>query len=97
MLDITNPNQFTQVSVVSFGLDAGPHSIHLTHDDRRLVVTDYFLNEDDFGKIHFEGDHKVRVLDVSDAGLTIDPQFHVVDFNTAFATGPARPHGIGMN
>jgi uncharacterized membrane protein YeiH len=27
----------------------------LTHDDRRLVVTDYFLNEDNFGKIHFEG------------------------------------------
>ena len=97
MLDITNPSQFTQVSVVSFGLDAGPHSIHLTHDDKRLVVTDYFLNEDDFGKIHFEGDHKVRVLNVSDDGLTIDPKFHVVDFNTAFPTGPARPHGIGMN
>lgn len=96
MLDITNPNHFTQVSVVSFGLDAGPHSIHLTHDDRRLIVTDYFLNEDDFGKIHFEGDHKVRVLDVSDDGLTIAPNFQVVDFNTAFATGPARPHGIAM-
>lgn len=96
MLDITNPSHFTQVSVVSFGLDAGPHSIHLTHDDKRLVVTDYFLNEDDFGKIHFEGDHKVRVLDVSDAGLAVDPRWHVVDFNTAFATGPARPHGIGM-
>jgi hypothetical protein len=60
------------------------------------VVTDYFLNEDDFGKIHFEGDHKVRVLDVSDRGLAISPTFHVIDFNTAFATGPARPHGIGM-
>ena len=96
MLDITNRNAFKQVSVVSFGLDAGPHSIHLTHDDKRLVVTDYFLNEDDFGKIHFEGDHKVRVLNVSDDGLEIDPRFAVVDFNTAFATGPARPHGIGM-
>ena len=96
MLDITNPKQFKQVSVVSFGLDAGPHSIHLTHDDKRLVVTDYFLNEDDFGKIHFEGDHKVRVLNVRDDGLTVDSKFQVVDFNTAFATGPARPHGIGM-
>jgi selenium-binding protein 1 len=96
MLDITNPKQFKQVSVVSLGLDAGPHSIHLTHDDRRLVVTDYFLDEDGFGKIHFEGDHKVRVLNVHDQGLTVDPAFHVVDFNTAFPTGPARPHGIGM-
>ena len=95
MLDITDPNEFKQVSVVSFGLDAGPHWIHLTHDDKRLVVTDYFLNEDDFGKIHFEGDHKVRVLNVSDTGLTVDPALQVVDFNTVFATGPARPHGMG--
>jgi hypothetical protein len=97
MLDITDRKKFRQVSIVNFGLDAGPHSIHLTHDDRRLVVTDYFLNEDDFGKIHFEGDHRVHVLNVSDDGLVEDPNFHVVDFNTAFPTGPARPHGIGMN
>jgi selenium-binding protein 1 len=96
MLDITNPREFRQVSVVSFGKDSGPHSLHLTHDDKRLVVTDYFLNEDDFGKVHLEGDHKVHVLNVSDGGLEVDPSFEVVDFNTAFATGPARPHGVGM-
>jgi hypothetical protein len=73
MLDISDPTQFKQVSVVSFGKD-----------------------QDDFGKIHLEGDHKVRVLNVSDAGLEVDPRFQVVDFNTAFATGPARPHGVGM-
>jgi selenium-binding protein 1 len=96
MLDITNPREFKQVSVVSFGPNAGPHSVHLTHDDRRLIVTDYFLEEGDAGKIHFEGDHKVRVLDVSDDGLTVSPNFHVIDFDTAFETGPARPHGVGM-
>jgi len=96
MLDITNPKQFAQVSVVSFGKDTGPHSVHLTHDDKRLVVTDYFLNEDDFGKIHFEGDHKVHVLNVTDDALTVDAAFPVIDFNTAFKTGPARPHGMGM-
>lgn len=96
MLDITNPNKFKQVSVVSLGEGTGPHSVHLTHDDRRLVVTDYFLEEGAAGKIHFDGDHKVRVLNVSDDGLAVDPNFHVVDFNTAFATGPARPHGVGM-
>jgi hypothetical protein len=96
MLDITDPSQFKQVSVINLGKDTGPHSVHLTHDDKRLVVTDYFLNEDDFGKIHFEGDHKVHVFNVSDDGLTVDPNFHVIDFNTAFPTGPARPHGIGM-
>jgi hypothetical protein len=96
MLDITNPKRFKQVSVVSFGKDTGPHSVHLTHDGKRLVVTDYFLNQDDFGKVHMEGDHKVHVLDVREQGLTVDPAFQVVDFNTAFSTGPARPHGIGM-
>jgi hypothetical protein len=96
MLDITNPNEFRQVSVVSLGVGAGPHSIHLTHDDKRLIVTDYFLDQDDFGKIHFDGDHKVRVLLVSDDGLEVDPKWVPIDFNTAFATGPARPHGVGM-
>ena len=96
MLDITNRTAFKQVSIVSLGPGAGPHSIHLTHDDRRLVVTDYFLDQDDLGKIHFDGDHKVHVLNVSDRALEVDPAFHVVDFNTTFSTGPARPHGIGM-
>jgi hypothetical protein len=96
MLDITNPKRFTQLSVISFGENTGPHSVHLTHDGKRLVVTDYFLNEDDFGKVHLDGDHKVHVLDVGNDGLTVDPAFQAVDFNTAFATGPARPHGIGM-
>ena len=96
MLDITNPKKFKQLSVVSYGKDTGPHSVHLTHDDKRLVVTDYFLNQDDVGKVHLDGDHKVHVLDVGDRNLTVDPAFQVIDFNTAFATGPARPHGIGM-
>ena len=96
MLDMTNPKQFKQLSVVSFGENTGPHSVHLTHDDKRLVVTDYFLNQDDFGKVHAEGDHKVHVLNVGERSLTVDPAFQVIDFNTAFATGPARPHGIGM-
>jgi selenium-binding protein 1 len=94
MLDITNPNQLVQQSVVSFGLDAGPHDIALTEDDQRLVVTDYFLDEDDFGKIHFEGDHQVHVINVTDDALTVDPRFHI-DFDTAF-DAPARPHGIAM-
>jgi selenium-binding protein 1 len=96
MLDISDPNRFTQVSVVSFGANAGTHSVHLTHDDKRLVVTDYFLDQNAIGKVHLDGDHKVHVLDVKEQSLSIDPAFHVVDFNTAFSTGPARPHGIGM-
>ena len=96
MLDISNPKRFRQLSVVSFGRDAGPHSVHLTHDGKRLVVTDYFLDQDDFGKIHLDGDRQVRVLLVGNRDLRVDPAFPLLDFDTEFATGPARPHGIGM-
>ena len=95
MLDITDRFNPKQISVVSFGANAGPHNIVLSDDDSRLVVTDYFLNEDAAGIIHFEGDHKVHVLKVTHDGLTEDARFKL-DFNTAFKTGPARPHGIAM-
>jgi selenium-binding protein 1 len=95
MLDVSDPEHPVQAGIVNLGLDAGPHFLGLTDDDKRLVVSDYFLNEDDFGKIHFEGDHHVRVINVSRRRLALDRRFDV-DFNTAFATGPARPHGVAM-
>ena len=94
LLDISNPNAFAQKSIVNLGVGAGPHDIDLSEDDSRLVVTDYFLDEDDFGKIHFEGDHRVHVIKVTRDTLTLDTRFDL-DFNTAFAY-PARPHGIAM-
>ncbi len=96
MLDTTDRTNLRQVAVVSVGpAGAGPHNLVLNGDDSRLVVTDYFLNEDDAGIIHFEGDHKVHVVQVTHNKLTVDPRFDL-DFNTAFPTGPARPHGIAM-
>src|SRR5689334_12993677 len=95
MLDVSNPEHPVQAAIVNLGVDAGPHMIALTDDDKRLVVSDYFLNEDGFGKIHFEGDHHVRVIKVAKRRLTLDRRFDV-DFNTAFPTGPARPHGVAM-
>ena len=94
MLDISDPTAFEQKAIVNLGINAGPHDIDLTEDDSRLVVTDYFLNEDDFGKVHAEGDHKVHVIRVTPDTLTLDTRFEL-DFNTAFAH-PARPHGIAM-
>jgi selenium-binding protein 1 len=95
MLDVSDPEHPVQSSIVNLGVDAGPHMVALTDDDKRLVVSDYFLNEDDFGKVHFEGDHHVRVINVSSHRLALERRFDV-DFNTAFATGPARPHGVAM-
>jgi selenium-binding protein 1 len=95
MLDVSDPEHPVQAGIVNLGVNTGPHMIMLTHDDKRLVVTDYFLNEDDFGKIHFEGDHHVHVIKMFKDHLQLDPRFDV-DFNTAFPTGPARPHGFDM-
>jgi len=95
MLDVSDPEHPVQAGIVNLGKDAGPHMIALTDDDKRLVVSDYFLNQDDFGKVHFEGDHHVRVIRVFRNRLALDRRFDV-DFNTAFATGPARPHGVAM-
>jgi hypothetical protein len=92
-LDVSDPEQPVPAGIVSLGVDAGPHVIALTDDDKRLVVGDYFLNEDSFGKIHFEGDHHIHVIKVFKDRLRLDPHFDV-DFNTTFATGPARPHGV---
>ena len=93
MLDTTDRANLKQLSVVSYGANTGPHNLVLSNNDDRLIVADYFLNEDNFGKIHFEGDHKIHVIKVGATTLTDDPRFQL-DFNTAFATGPARPHGL---
>lgn len=93
MLDTSNREHPTLLSVAELGDGAGPHDIDLTEDGKRLIVTDYFLNEDDFGRVHFEGDHKVHVIKVLRNKLELDRRFEL-DCNTAFSTGPARPHGI---
>jgi selenium-binding protein 1 len=101
MLDIsdrTTEDGFVQKAIVNLGEGAGPHDIVLTKDDSRLVVTDYFLNQDDFGKIHFEGDHKVHVIKVTPETLKLDRRFKL-DFDKEFKhkyPRGARPHGIAM-
>jgi hypothetical protein len=93
MLDVSDPEHPRQAGIVSLGINSGPHAIALTDDDKRLVVVDYFLNEDNFGKIHFEGDHLVHVIKVHKDRLELDSRFQL-DFNSIVPTGPARPHGI---
>ena len=95
MFDISDPDEPRLLKVLDLGPNSGPHYIALTRDDKRLVISDYFLNEDSFGKVHAEGDHKIHVARVTEHDLTLDRRFEV-DFNTAFESGPARPHGIAM-
>jgi selenium-binding protein 1 len=95
MVDTSDAERPRLVTVLDLGKDSGPHYIALTRDEKRLVITDYFLNEDDAGKVHAEGDHKVHVATVSENALVLDPRFQL-DFNAAIATGPARPHGVAF-
>ena len=95
MLDISDPDEPRLLKVLDLGPNSGPHYIKLTPDERRLVISDYFLNEDNFGKVHAEGDHKIHVARVTDHDLILDSRFQL-DFNTAFSTGPARPHGLAI-
>jgi selenium-binding protein 1 len=93
LLDITDRSQARVVSVVDLGPGSAPHNLLLTSDQKRVVVTDYFLDEGNAGKIHFDGDDKVHVLKLEDDQLTLDTQFEL-NFSTAFAGIQARPHGI---
>jgi selenium-binding protein 1 len=95
MLDTSDPAHPRVLRVLDLGSGSGPHYLRLTTDERRLVVSDYFLNEDSFGKVHAEGDHKVHVVRVERNNLELDPRFQL-NFNTAFSTGPARPHGVAF-
>ena len=95
MFDTSDPEDPRVLKVLNLGAASGPHYIALTEDEKRLVITDYFLNEDDFGKVHAEGDHKVHVARVTANDLTLDPAFDL-DFNSVFRTGPARPHGVAF-
>ena len=78
MFDTSDPEHPALLSVLDLGVGSGPHYLALTRDERRLVVSDYFLNEDSFGKVHQEGDHKVHVAKVTrhslDARHAVQPR-----------------------
>src|SRR5206468_9930694 len=86
MFDTSDPEHPALLSVLDLGVGSGPHYLALTKDERRLVVSDYFLNEDDFGKVHQEGDHKVHVALVTPHSLAIETRFEL-DFNVVFPSG----------
>jgi hypothetical protein len=94
MFDTSRPERPRLLDVLDLGKDSGPHYIALSRDEKRLVITDYFLDEDGLGKVHAEGDHRVHVAHVTRSGLRLDPRFDL-DFN-ALPAGPARPHGVAM-
>ena len=48
------------------------------------MISDYFLNKDNFGKVHAEGDHKIHVAKVMKDDL-------VLDSSSISTTPPSQP------
>jgi len=68
MFDTSNPEKPRLIKALDLGQNSGPHYIALTQEEKRLVITDYFLNEDNFGKVHAERDHKIHLAKVTKSG-----------------------------
>ena len=98
VLDITNREQPVMIQNVKLPNGAGPHMSMLVNHGTRLINTDYFLNEDDFGRINYEGDHYVRnyFVDATTGLLTPDLQFQV-DMNNIVPGLNLRPHGAEVS
>lgn len=93
--DVADPNNIKKIQNERFPAYAGPHLCHIMGN--RLIATDYFLDEDDFGKIHMDGDRYVRVYTIASTGhLYPDPQFQV-DMNKVVDGVQLRPHGVASN
>src|SRR5262245_28136794 len=73
MFDTTQPHHPRVLKALDLGPDSGPHYIALTGDEKRLVISDYFLIEDDFGKVHAEGDDEIQVVRGTLVGVSMDP------------------------
>ncbi|CAK9783782.1 unnamed protein product [Cutaneotrichosporon oleaginosum] len=93
--DVSDPNAVRKVHNERFPAYAGPHLCHIMGN--RLIATDYFLDQDDFGKVHMDGDHVVRVFTISSTGILYpEPRFQV-DMDEVIPGVQLRPHGLGMN
>lgn len=86
-----------------------PHGISVRREINLMVTSDFIcppttlnavpggldLRGSVIGKVHAEGDHRIHVARITGNDLALDAHFQL-DFNTAFASGPARPHGIAI-
>jgi selenium-binding protein 1 len=106
--NISNRTAPKLLSVVDLGPNSGPHYLRLTQDEQRLLVSDYFVDENlgvnasDIGHVRIEGDHKVHVLNVTGNSIKLDTNFKL-DFTKDIKNIPgyggtypvnSRPHSF---
>ena len=95
MFDIRDREHPQLLSMLQLPAHTGPHMAMLSNGGTRLIVDDYFLNEDGFGKVHADGDHRAFAARVTPDRLILDPRVSV-DFNTAIPGVQLRPHGLAI-
>jgi selenium-binding protein 1 len=95
ILDIRDPAHPRLLSMVKLPMGVGTHMVMLTDGGTRMVASDYFLNEDGFGKVHADGDHHVFALHVTPTQVSLDRRFDL-DFNAIVPGLKLRPHGLAV-
>eukprot|EP01099_Mayorella_cantabrigiensis_P006790 TRINITY_DN578_c0_g1_i5.p1 TRINITY_DN578_c0_g1~~TRINITY_DN578_c0_g1_i5.p1 ORF type:complete len:344 (+),score=74.89 TRINITY_DN578_c0_g1_i5:443-1474(+) len=91
LFDISDPLKIVLLDSAVFGIQSGIHAIDVSDDSKYVMVSGYFLNEDDFGMIHEDGDRNVHIVEIAAAGLV------KTDFNINMNTVPPypmRPHYV---
>jgi len=89
LLDTSDAQNPKVLDALNFGVKSGLHSMDLSSDENFIMVSGYFINEDNLGVLHYDGDRTVHVVQIADTQL-IRTDFNV-DFNVA-VDYPMRPH-----
>lgn len=94
-LDTSKPELRGLPNLPDMGTESGPHDLAPTGDEKRLVVSDRFTRQDDFGKVHSLRDHKAHVARVSAGEPVPWPRLQPA-YGHGGRERPARPHGVAF-
>jgi len=89
MFDILVRDDVKLLDVYDLGVGAGTHYIDLHDSTQRLIAVGYFLDMDNFGIVHENGNRQALSFDVSTDKFVLETNFNV-DFNKIPLKG--RPH-----
>ncbi|KAJ1921274.1 hypothetical protein IWQ60_006821 [Tieghemiomyces parasiticus] len=96
MLDVSDPYNVRSLSVLQMGATATPHFITLSPDEATLVVSDYFVDQHDFGVVRCPGDKVVHFVALGTSSMEVISAMDL-DFKILFPDlGVVNPHGMAL-
>ncbi|KAJ1653616.1 hypothetical protein IWQ61_006292 [Dispira simplex] len=96
MFDTSSARHLHLLAKVNVGSRATPHFITLSPDESMLIVTDYFLDQQDFGVVHSGGDKKMHFVQVTQNRMYLLPLMDL-NFKKLFPRiGRVNPHGVAI-